>query len=264
MEQQEEQQPKSAMLAEVAKNRAEARNQANAKKGSEEVLPAGAAPLEDSSDDDSSSQSAESEGAEEVVSEVEEPKTLIKIGGKEFTSQREAIAYAEELERENEVTKAYNMGIRETLAAQAPAATEAPVEDNFEEKFYSDPKAAIKDAEERATQKAVSYIQAEQRKEKLWSDFLSEYPDLDRKDAERILAENFNTIGKMTDTKAAMKALATQTRAEYQRMAERLKPRSELPQNRGTQAVSTGSGGSSGVTRPQKEEKVLSMSEQCL
>lgn len=247
------------MLAEVAKNRAEAR--ANAKQGKEEALPQGAAPIEVEDDDVAVTEPASAEGTEEVVTEVE-PETLIKIGGREFTSQKEAFAYAEELERENESTKAYNQGVKEALAATAKPVEEVPVEDNFEEKFYSDPKAAIKEAEERATLKAVAIVQAEAKKEGYWKTFLDENPDLERSDAEEMLKRQWNVIGKMTDFTAAQKALATAVRADYQRKADRLKPRTELPQSRGVQAVSTGGGGGQRVTQAPKEEKVLSMSEQ--
>ncbi len=187
--------------------------------------------------------------AEEPVEDVEE---LIRIGDREFKTQSEAIRYAEKLEADKLAAEAYNQGMRDTLAAHTTV-PDAAVEDNFEEKFYSNPKAALKEAEERATQNAVNLVRAEQNKETMWNKFLTKNPDVNREDAELILQRNWETIGKMTDYEKAMEVLASKTRSYYQEIIDRAKPRKELP-NKGGQAVSSGASSKGGVT-PKEEKK---------
>ncbi len=198
--------------------------------------------------------------AKQVASDEEED--VIRIGEQEFKSQKEALEYARKLEQDKLVSEAYNMGIKETLQQVRPQEEAPPPEDNFEEKFYSDPKGTLQKFKEEAKQEALSSIKAEQRAEVMWETFLTQYPDIERRDAQRILQENWETVGKMTDLEKAMKVLAQKTRAEYQRIADRLKPRTELPPNRNPQAVSAGRGGVTPPPMAQKEEKVLTMAEQ--
>lgn len=177
----------------------------------------------------------------------------IRIGDKVFTSQAEAIKYAESLETEKLVNEAYTKGIQEALSVKNPVAEPPPEEDKFEEKFYTDPKGTLKDLKEQAKQEALQTIRIEQKREQLWNEFLTKNPDIDREDAEIILRkpENWETIGKMVDEKKAMDLLAQRVRADYQRKAEKLRPRTELP-NRQTPVQGSGISASSGVTPAKK------------
>jgi hypothetical protein len=182
--------------------------------------------------------------------ETVEEESLIRIGDKEFKSTEEAIKYAESLEHDKLIAEAYNQGIRDTMTVAKPAvAPEPEPEDNFEERFYTDPKGTLKEIEEKATKKALEAIQGEQKKEQLWSQFFNENPDLanQRSICEHVLQQNWETIGQMTDIPKAMKLLATKTRSIFQDYIEKSKPRVELPAKKG-QVVSSGGSAGPGVT----------------
>lgn len=203
----------------------------------------------------------ESKESEEINPETQVAKPqgkLIKIGDQEFTSEEDAIAYAQTLEQEKTNAELYNQGVRDALAAgKIPAEQIAPPEeDNFEEKFYANPKEALKQIQTKARDEALEAIRAENRKEALWNQFLAENPDIRRKDAERVLQENWNTIGQMTDTSKAMKLLAQRTRAEYAEILESFKPRTELA-NKSGQLAGSGGNQQKSVTQQKKDDRPL-------
>lgn len=219
------------------------------------------------------------EPAEEVAAEVTEPaadeeaqpqaaaepEEEIIVGDRTFKDPKEALAYAREIAHEKEVLEARESGMREALEAtraglSQPAAPAQPEEDKFEEEFYSNPKETLQKVAAKAKQDAVSEIRAEIQREQMWTTFLTQNPDIERADAERILRENWDTLGKMTDVPKAMTALATKTRAYYQGIVERMKPRTALPDNK-RQAVSPGGGTPARVT-PAAEKKPLSFAEE--
>lgn len=188
----------------------------------------------------------------------------IKIGDRTFKTSAEAVKYAEQLIHEKEIAEAHSMGVQEALAASrvAPVA-EVKEEEDFETKFYTDPKGTLKQLEESAVQKATQKIKAEQQVEDQWRMFDEENPDLagQRSIAQLTLQENWETIGKMTDIPKARKLLATKVRAKFQEWADRSKPRTELP-NRGGQVVSSGSQSVTPTTQTKKEEKPLDFAAQ--
>lgn len=244
----------SNTLKELAAVREQARSQASGKK--EEVDPNTEVPNEEEKEDTKVDSPEEEKPAAAASAEVEE-ETLIRIGDKTFKTQSEAIKYAESLEHEKEVAEAHSLGIQEALnATREPA--EIPPEENFEEKFYADPKSALKDLKTQAVSEATAIIKAEQKAESMWKQFFDENPDLEgqRKVAEVILRENWDTLGKMTDVPKAMKILATKTRSVFQDYVDRLKPRTELP-NKGGQAVSSGSGSVTPTKKVEKQEEPL-------
>jgi hypothetical protein len=265
---QTENNPDSAMLKELSQAREEAR--ATARGGSTEQaeeLPEGTSPLEareeTSVGEDEASEEASEGGTEGGETEVAEPEDEgpIRIGGQTFKTQAEAIKYAEGLEREKELTDAHSAGIREALeATRVPAKQEPEPEDNFDERFYANPKEALAEVQKKATSDALLIIRQETQREKLWNDFLGEYPDIRRKDAQRILDENWDTIGKITDLGKAQKILANRVRAEYDEIRQLGKPRTELSSKKQTQ--SPGGGRSPGVTQKKNEDRPLSFAEQ--
>lgn len=257
---------------EVLKELAAIRDQAKSVAAGEVPLPQGAAPLASAAPEGEESPAPEGAEAPEGTTEApavqaapqpqEEEAELIRIGDREFKSQAEALRYAESLAHEKEIAEAYNMGIRETLqATQAPP--EAPPEENFEEKFYSNPKLAIEEAARRAEENAIQRIKAETARESQWNRFLAQYPDIDREDAERVLQrpDVLAVVSKIKSEEEAMKVLARHVRSEYQRIAEKFKPRTELPNKQG-QVVSTGNSQKVGVTPTQKEAAPLTMAQQ--
>lgn len=207
--------------------------------------------------------SASSEGdAEGAVAAAAEPEEEIRIGSQTFKSTKEAVAYAEAQERERELERAHTAGLREAIEAQSRSATPAPVveEEDIETELYTNPKGTLEKIRARAVAEAVNIVKAEKQKEEMWNDFLSENPDIRRKDAERILSENMDTIGKLEDIEKGKKALAAKVRAEYAEIGEMLKPRTAL--STGKAAISPSGGTKSGVTPTKQPEKILSFSEQ--
>lgn len=251
----------SETLKELARIKAEATAQATGgaiEAENDEIpdLPAGGA----AAAVETTAQAAAPEGEPTETAPAAEPEEEIVIGGKTFKSQKEAFAYAESLERKVDVNEAYNQGIQEAIRSLKPAAEPEP-EENFEEKFYSDPKGTLREIQAKATADAVASIQRETRKEKLWDKFLTDNPDIDREDAEMILAKNQETIGRMTDVNEAMKALARQTRTYYQGIIERAAPRKELP-NRGGSVTAASGGTANRVTPTKKDDAPLDMISQ--
>jgi hypothetical protein len=240
------------MLKEVGRIREEARTTAKTGEGGNpdgqaDELPEGSSPLEARTADADAPEAAEAapaeqsseEGADTAPTQVEEEP--IRINGQVFKTQAEAFAYAEQLARDKDVAEAHAAGVRDALEATSRPVQQNPEpEDDFEQRFYSNPKETLKDIEEKAVKKALEVIQAENHKEKLWNQFLSEYPDVRRKDAERILNENAKLFNAMTDIPGAMKTLAAKVRAEYDEIADLRRPRTTLPEKKPTVAPSGG------------------------
>lgn len=242
-----------------------------AKVNEPEDLPTGALPVEgDAVEVKSPDQEAKDTQTEEAreasppVVNADEEAGLIKIGDKTFKTEKEALKYAEQLEHEKLIADAYNQGIRDHIHATQPPPAQAPQEeDNFEERFYTNPKATLKEIEDRATQRALGIVEAQQKREALWNVFFNEYPDLSghRNLCEYVLKQNEEVLTKITDLPKAMKVLATQTRKIFQDYNERNKPTTELPK-RGGQAVSAGISSNPSVTPVKKADRPLTMAEQ--
>jgi hypothetical protein len=249
----------SEMLSQVAQVNADAKA---GRLEVDEELPEGNAPLEARAPSEEVAEEApvvaEASGEESVVTEPAEEPTLIRIGEREFASEKEALRYAEELEQKNTQLEAYNQGIRDTLGTVAPVQPAEPEEDNFDEKFYADPKGTLAAVRKQATEDALRMFDQQTQREVLWNQFLTANPDIRRKDAERILAEpeNWAVLSKLTDTKKAMAILAQKTRAEYAEIEELRKPRVELPANKRA-AVPASGGAAPRVTQPKKDEAPL-------
>jgi len=253
----------SEMLKEVAELKQAAIHTAQTGEGGNpdgqaDELPKGTSPLqareETSVGEEAPREEASEGGTESGEAQRAAPAKKIKIGSREFDNESDAYAYAEELDRKVEGAELYNQGIRDAIAAQSQNQPQVEVEDNFEEEFYANPKETLKKVQAQARDEALSIIRAEANKEKLWTQFINENPDIRRKDAERILTENWETIGKMTDLGRAMKVLAQKTRAEYEEIRSLNLPRTELT-NKRTATVS--SGGSARVTPQKKDDTPL-------
>ncbi len=253
----------SDMMKEVARLNAEKRGikieDAELPQGSSKVAKDEETAVDETETSEETSEAAEGEAVVEPAAE-EEP---IRIAGREFKTQKEAFAYAEELELNNKLSEAHNAGVREALESQARASgvgAAAQPEDDFDARFYANPKETLKQLKEDSKREAFAMMQAERNKENLWSEFLSENPDIRRKDAERILQENWDTIGKLTDMAAGKRLLAQKVRSEYDEIIETRKPRTTLSEKKAV--VSPSGGGASGVTPKKKEDSPLSFTEQ--
>lgn len=252
--------PDSQMMREVSKLNAEKKGYTKDEEietTAEETLPGGAEPV---AGVEAQVEAAPAETPEVTEPAADEPEEPIRINGQEFKNQKEAFAYAEQLAREKDIADAHAQGVREALEAQrAQAPAQPPEEEDFDAKFYANPKEALKDVQVRARDEALAVIRLEQQREKAWNEFLAENPDIRKKDAERILFED-QVLQKMTDLDKAKKLLAQKVRAEYAEIAEMIKPRTQLADKKQTLAPSGGP--ARGVTPPKKEEKILSLAEQ--
>ena len=204
-------------------------------------------------------------GGEEAPAPAEaaapEPEEEIRIGDQVFKTQAEAFRYAEKLEQEKLLTEAHSAGVAEVLRAQALAAPAVPVEDKFEEEFYANPKATLAKIQAQATADAEARIDQKINRERQWESFLEKYPDIRRKDAERILSEQWDTLGKISDLDKGMKILAEKVRADYAELEEIRKPRVALSEKKGAQTVRSG-GSPASVTPKESSERPLTMIEQ--
>lgn len=263
------------MQKELARINTEARNAAAGDTTENEELPEGSSPLEARAEDAEESEEIAEEASSEDESETsdegdggEAPPAVaaagkkIRIGEREFDSESEAVEYAKELSDKVDKAEIYNSGVRDAiqqLQAQQPEEV-APVVDEDAE-FYANPTEKLKKVRAEATADALKIMKAEKLKDEIWSRFGEEYPDVRRKDAERVLLENNDTIGRMTDWGAAMKKVAGKVREEYQEIRELTKPRTQIDTSK-RPGVSPSGGKSSGVTPKKPEEKPLSFAEQ--
>lgn len=208
---------------------------------------------------------AQTESPDDTQDE-EEREAKIKIGDKEFNTQEEAFAYAQSLDHKTALleaqSNAYRQAVLDATAAQGAAqkVTQNPPEpeEDFDAKFYENPKEYLKTYGEKiiaqTEAKILSQVNAKTEEEKLWGEFFSGHPDLRnfKEDCETVLAKHNEDIRALYQTKgqkAAMDYLAQKTRAKFQDYIEASKPQRELP--RTSAGVSLGSANS--VTRNVKE-----------
>lgn len=224
------------------------------------------APVEASAPPEEEKPAVEAEASSEVeapasapTGEVEEDE--IRIGDQVFKTQSEAFRYAERLAQEKDLAEAHSAGIQEALRAQALSQPAPIVEDKFDEEFYSNPKATLERVRAQAIAEAEQRIDQKLAREKQWEVFLEKYPDIRRKDAERILNENWDTLGKISDLEKGMQVLAQRVRSDYAELEEIRKPRTALPEKRGAQTARSG-GAPPSVTPKENEARPLTLAEQ--
>jgi len=197
--------------------------------------------------------------------DADDGEAKIKIGDKEFRTQEEAFAYAQSLDQKSTLIEArsdaYRQAIQDAAFAQQNAQKVTPAaepEEDFDAKFYENPKEFLKQYGEKisaATEaKILGQISTRTEDDKLWSDFFGANPDLAgfREDCESVLTkhtEDIKAINQTKGQKAAMDYLAQKTRAKFQSYNDNAKPRRELPAT--SNGASMGSPGN--VTRNIKQ-----------
>lgn len=184
-------------------------------------------------------------GQQHEIPAEDEGEENYKIGEKSFKTQEEAFAYAQSLEQKTTLVEAqsnaYRQAVQDTMAAQAAGqkVTQAPPEpeEDFDAKFYENPKEYLKQYGEKisaATEaKILSQVSAQSEEQKLWGDFFSSHPDLRdfKEDCETVLARHTDDVRAIFQTKGqkeAMDYLAQKTRAKFQSYIEATKPQREL------------------------------------
>ena len=213
--------------------------------------------------------SAPQVGEEEEVAaeEVAEEAPKFKLAGKEFQTQEEAWAYAEELEREKAAADAFRQGVEMASQAQGsypppqPAAPPAPKE--IDPLYYTDPQAYFQKMQAEIVDSARSRIrqeaQAEESKRNLWNKFYSDYPDL--APVHDIVAMTFEQNYKRLEhvkVELAMKEIAEKTRAKLKPYIEAAMPKVALPKVKTTASP----GGANQVTQPKTAGKPLNFAQQ--
>lgn len=256
------------MAAQVMKNKKNVASKAVGEKVEEptESLPEGSAPIQaapEAEGENTTTAMLTEDGTQETTVEkkeedVEEP---IRIAGKTFKNQKEAFEWAEKQEQERLLAEAHSQGVREALAAQQAqtAIPQKEEEDDFEVRFYSNPKETLREIQTKARDEAVELIRRETAKEKAWNEFLSEYPDIRRRDAEMILDAHANTIG-ILPWNEGRKALAQAVYKEYDEITNLRKPKTEMMNKK--PALSPSGGAPKSVTPRGQDEKPLSFAEQ--
>lgn len=191
-----------------------------------------------------------------------------RIGDREFSSQDEAIAYAEETAR----GAAAQQQLIQTLQTQpqpAPAAVTPTIQtDQVPEEFFTNPSGYLKKFGQQVYDQAIQQVQrmqtSAQQSETIWREFTDRHPDLAdfRGDVEQFTAQNLSAVQGIIGTKgraAGLDYIATKLKADWTRKADMLKPKRELAS--GTQAR-TPSQRSAAVTPEPTQKKAATFGEQ--
>lgn len=204
----------------------------------------------------------------EITPEQAAPKEVkFKIGGREFGTQEEAWAYAEQLEHERLAADAFRQGVEAARMSQpgnsAPQ-PEIPQEpEEIDPEYYTNPKAYFAKREAAIVARAEAAItqkqQRAQSEQQLWSQFYSDYPDLnDARDfVQHTLEQNWSQLEKV-EVKAALKIIAEKSRSRIKQLTEARMPKVTLPKV--TQAASPGGGEQ--VTQPKAKPQALNFAQQ--
>lgn len=199
--------------------------------------------------------------------EIPKAEPKVKIGDREFATSEEAWSYAQELEREKLAADAFRHGLETAQQVQLgnpqPAQAAPEESDSFDVEFYANPKEFLKKYGENIKSQVKTELEQQQslkqKNDETWKQFYSDYPDLvsAQKLVQITLSENFDRL-RHVNTKVALKEIADKVREERKRLVADLLPGTELKQVKQTASP----GGGHEVTRPQAEDKALSLVQQ--
>lgn len=147
---------------------------------------------------------------------------VITIGGKQFTNPKDAWAYAEQLEQENNSLNAYTQGLRDGGLSRGQAAQTEPVEEPLltEDEYYVDPVKAVQKVAQKVEERVTNQIKYEQTRQekvtKFWNDFYSAHEDLAGLSdfCQYTLTQNMQQFENMKDFKLAHDKLANLVRSK--------------------------------------------------
>lgn len=205
-----------------------------------------------------------------AAEEVSPAAAKFRIGDQEFSTEGEALAYAQ---RQVEIDNAYQQGVREAttnlqshnVGVTLPPA--APEIENVEE-LYTNPQEFLKKYANKITSQALSEINQRDslkaQSDGIWREFTDRHPALAdfRTEVEGFVSQHNADVRSIIQTKgrpASYDFIATKLKSRFESYANALKPKRELP---------NGGGGPSptpkvaGVTQSTAPKKVLSMGEQ--
>ena len=167
----------------------------------------------------------------------------IKIGTQEFNSMEDAVEYAKQLDLARAQDQAYIEGMKAAKPQEvAPAqAKQKALEEEVEEMFFEDPKAAIKklsdgikkqifDAYNQSIQETETAKQREAQVKGIWDGFYGANTDLsESKDiVEFLRVKNWDKIKDIPQDKA-LNFLADEARKQLKISKQATLPRTELP-----------------------------------
>lgn len=189
-------------------------------------------------------------------------------GGVKFKTQKEALAYQQELLRAKDLelaaANAYRQAAQDLGQQHSnPNIPQAQPEEDIETELYTDPKKLFEKIEQRALTKMEAKLSAKEEDERIWRKFSDKHPDLAdfRADLMGVVQENAEIVQGINKTRgqeAAMDWAAQKMRAKFERYNEMKKPKVEL----GKQKSVTPPAGQTTVTTKKGEEKPLSMVDQ--
>ncbi len=193
-----------------------------------------------------------------------EPK--FKLGGREFGSQEEAWAYAEQLEQERLAADAFRQGVE--LASKANQGNPVPqpvpsAPEEIDPEYYTNPQGYFAKRESEIIAKAKAAVDQDLRLRKshedTWGQFYTDYPDLAaaREFVDLTLQQNWATL-QHVEKNQALKQLAEKTRAKLKPIIDARLPKTQLPKV--TTAASPG--GAQQVTPQKKQPQALSLTQQ--
>lgn len=195
------------------------------------------------------------------------PEAKFKILGREFATQAEAWAYAEQLERERDTADAFRQGVEAAakLTPSNPASqTQRPAEpQEIDPLYYTDPQAYFTKREAEIIAKATETVEQKSRQkqthETTWNQFYADYPDLAqaKEFVDLTLQQNWNTL-QHVETKQALKQLADKTRAKLKPILDAAMPKVTLPKVK----TAASPGGAEQVTRQERPKQALNFAQQ--
>ena len=209
-----------------------------------------------------------SDGGE--VAEEAAPAPKIRIGDQEFSSESEALSYAQRLQAESD---AYQRGVNEALAHARPGvgdvtpSVEAAPEENVEE-LYTNPQEFLKKYATKIKNEIVGeHTQRESLKaqsDQIWREFTDRHPALAdfRSEVEQFVAQNTTDVRSLIQAKgrpASYDFIATKLKSRFESYASALKPKRELPNTGGGPSPSPRA---ASVTPKQDAKKPSTMAEE--
>lgn len=195
------------------------------------------------------------------------PAAKFRIGDQEFTTQDEALAYAQ---RQVEIDDAYRRGVTEAAALipnAQPGVTPAPVPEENVEELYTNPQEFLKKYATKIKSEVLTEAQSREnmraQSDSIWREFTDRHPALAefRSEIEQFVNTHQGEVRAIIASRgrpASYDFIATKLRSRFESYANALKPKRELPNGGGGP---TPSPKSAGVTPKPGEKKILSMAD---
>lgn len=199
----------------------------------------------------------------EAVVEPAVEEENYRIGGKTFKTQKEAWAYAEELEQKTIADDAFRQGVEAARGVQESNVVPPPqIEEDVPLDYYTNPAKYLKEREAQVKAQIKAEMAAEAQKERTnretWEKFYNDYQDLEpaRELVDDYTNKHWSRLQHMSPDKG-LKEIAEGVRAKLKQYGVIAMPKQEL--KRVTQTASSGS--QQTVTTKKQDQKPLSFVE---